>query len=82
MTITGYTPCSGSITPLVDVGLRVRVYETPDCKYGRWCGSVRDSTGNEIYTCNTDTRQQSLADATEAARAIRGGILRLMARSN
>ena len=82
MSFTNYTPCSGSITPPVDVGLSVRVYQTPECKYGRWCGSVRDCTGNEIYTCNTDTRQQSLADAREAARAIRLGILKLMARNN
>ena len=82
MSLAGYIPCNGSITPPVDVGLRVRVYETPDCEYGRWCGSVRDCTGNEIYTCHTDTRQQALTDATEAARAIRLGILKLMARNN
>lgn len=82
MSITNYTPCTGSITPPVDVGLRVRVYETPDCKYGRWCGSVRDCTGNEIYTCHTSTSKQALTDVKQAVAAIRSGIFRLMARNN
>lgn len=82
MTITGYTPCSGSITAPIRTGFHIEVCLRPEIEDGPWCGIVRDRSGREIYICAAATAHQAFYDAVEGAKAIRGGILKLMARNN